>query len=35
VEEHLAARFGEVRCTIHLEPREYAIPTITFRGAHG
>ena len=35
VEEHLAVRFGEVRCTIHLEPREYAIPTITFRGAHG
>jgi cation diffusion facilitator family transporter len=35
VEEHLAARFGEVRCTIHLEPREYAIPTITFSGAHG
>ena len=35
VEEHLVARFGEVRCTIHLEPREYAIPTITFRGAHG
>ena len=35
VEEHLAARFGEVRCTIHLEPREYAIPDITFRGTHG
>jgi cation diffusion facilitator family transporter len=35
VEEHLAVRFGEVRCTIHLEPREYAIPTITFRGTHG
>jgi cation diffusion facilitator family transporter len=35
VEEHLEARFGEVRCTIHLEPREYAIPDITFRGAHG
>jgi cation diffusion facilitator family transporter len=35
VEEHLQAKFGEVRCTIHLEPREYAIPTITFRGAHG
>jgi cation diffusion facilitator family transporter len=35
VEEHLAARFGEVRCTIHLEPREYAIAEITFRGTHG
>jgi cation diffusion facilitator family transporter len=35
VEDHLAARFGEVRCTIHLEPREYAIPTITFSGTHG
>ena len=35
VEEHLEARFGSVRCTIHLEPREYAIAEITFRGAHG
>ena len=35
VEEHLEARFGAVRCTIHLEPREYAIAEITFRGAHG
>jgi cation diffusion facilitator family transporter len=35
VEEHLEARFGAVRCTIHLEPREYAIADITFRGAHG
>jgi cation diffusion facilitator family transporter len=35
VEEHLEARFGPVRCTIHLEPREYAIPTITFQGTHG
>ncbi|NDG75267.1 MAG: cation transporter [Synechococcaceae bacterium WB8_1B_136] len=35
VEEHLEARFGQVRCTIHLEPREYAIPSITFSGAHG
>ena len=35
VEEHLEARFGHVRCTIHLEPREYAIPTITFQGTHG
>ena len=35
VEEHLEARFGAVRCTIHLEPREYAISDITFRGTHG
>jgi divalent metal cation (Fe/Co/Zn/Cd) transporter len=35
VEEHLEQRFGQVRCTIHLEPREYAIAEITFRGAHG
>ena len=35
VEEHLEQRFGNVRCTIHLEPREYAIADITFRGAHG
>jgi DHA2 family multidrug resistance protein len=31
----LKQRFGQVRCTIHLEPREYAIAEITFRGAHG
>ncbi len=35
VEEHLEARFGAVRCTIHLEPREYAVADITFRGTHG
>jgi cation diffusion facilitator family transporter len=35
VEDHLEARFGPVRCTIHLEPREYAIADITFRGTHG
>ncbi len=35
VEEHLEARYGPVRCTIHLEPREYASSAITFRGAHG
>lgn len=35
VEEHLEARFGPVRCTIHLEPREYASAEITFRGTHG
>ncbi|MEB3171299.1 MAG: cation diffusion facilitator family transporter [Synechococcaceae cyanobacterium] len=35
VEEHLQERFGPVRCTIHLEPREYASATITYRGTHG
>jgi hypothetical protein len=24
-----------VRCTIHLEPREYASSAITFKGTHG
>lgn len=35
VEERLQARFGPVRCTIHLEPREYASAAITFSGTHG
>lgn len=35
VEERLEHRFGPVRCTIHLEPSEYASSDITFRGAHG
>lgn len=35
VEEHIEARFGPVRCTIHLEPPEYASAEITFRGTHG
>ncbi|MEB3235876.1 MAG: cation transporter dimerization domain-containing protein [Cyanobacteriota bacterium] len=35
VEERLEDRFGPVRCTIHLEPREYASAAITFKGAHG
>jgi len=35
VEEHLERRFGPVRCTIHLEPLEYAESTITFQGTHG
>ena len=35
VEAQLEARFGPVRCTIHLEPRDYAMADITFRGAHG
>jgi cation diffusion facilitator family transporter len=35
VEERLEARYGPTRCTIHLEPREYASAAITFRGTHG
>jgi cation diffusion facilitator family transporter len=35
VEERLENQFGPVRCTIHLEPREYASAAITFKGAHG
>ena len=35
VEERLESRFGPVRCTIHLEPRDYAEQVITFRGTHG
>lgn len=35
VEDRLDAQFGPVRCTIHLEPREYASSAITFKGAHG
>ncbi|SBO42450.1 Cation efflux system protein [Cyanobium sp. NIES-981] len=35
VEEHLDGRFGPLRCSIHLEPREYASDRITFHGAHG
>ncbi len=35
VEQRLGDRFGPVRCTIHLEPRDYAVAEITFRGAHG
>ena len=35
VEERLETRFGPVRCTIHLEPRDYAEQQITFRGTHG
>ena len=35
VEEHLEARYGPLRCTIHLEPREYASAAITFQGTHG
>ena len=35
VEERLERRFGPVRCTIHLEPKDYAEQSITFRGTHG
>ena len=35
VEERLEQRFGPVRCTIHLEPKDYAEQQITFRGTHG
>ena len=35
VEDRLESRFGPVRCTIHLEPRDYAEQQITFRGTHG
>ena len=35
VEDRLERSFGPVRCTIHLEPREYAESTITFQGTHG
>jgi divalent metal cation (Fe/Co/Zn/Cd) transporter len=35
VEQRLEDRFGPVRCTIHLEPRDYAVAEITFHGAHG
>jgi cation diffusion facilitator family transporter len=35
VEERLESHFGPVRCTIHLEPRDYAEQVITFRGTHG
>ncbi|MEX0589213.1 MAG: cation diffusion facilitator family transporter [Cyanobium sp.] len=35
VEDHLENRFGRVRCTIHLEPQEYATAAITFKGTHG
>ena len=35
VEERLERRFGPVRCTIHLEPTDYAEQAITFRGTHG
>ena len=35
VEDRLDQRFGPVRCTIHLEPKEYVEQDITFSGTHG
>ena len=35
VEERLAQRFGPVRCTIHLEPKDYVQEGITYSGTHG
>ena len=35
VETRLDQKFGPVRCTIHLEPREYVEDGITYTGAHG
>ncbi|MDA7622291.1 cation diffusion facilitator family transporter [bacterium] len=35
VETRLDQKFGPVRCTIHLEPREYVEDGITYSGAHG
>ena len=35
VEARLDQKFGPVRCTIHLEPRDYVEDGITYMGAHG
>ena len=35
VETRLDQKFGPVRCTIHLEPRDYVEDGITYSGAHG
>ncbi|MAR08118.1 MAG: cation-efflux pump [Cyanobium sp. NAT70] len=35
VEDRLAQRFGPVRCTIHLEPKDYVQEGITYSGTHG
>ena len=35
VEERLEESYGPVRCTIHLEPKEYVEEGITYTGAHG
>ena len=35
IEARLDQKFGPVRCTIHLEPRDYVEDGITYTGAHG
>jgi cation diffusion facilitator family transporter len=35
VETRLDQKFGPLRCTIHLEPRDYVEDGITYSGAHG
>ncbi|QNI94204.1 cation diffusion facilitator transporter family protein [Synechococcus sp. A15-127] len=35
VEERLDRSFGPVRCTIHLEPKDYVEEGITYTGTHG
>ena len=35
VETRLDQKFGPVRCTMHLEPRDYVEDGITYSGAHG
>jgi cation diffusion facilitator family transporter len=35
VETRLDQKFGPVRCTIHLEPRDYVEDGITYSGTHG
>ena len=35
VEERLDRVFGPVRCTIHLEPKDYVEDEITYTGTHG
>ena len=35
VEDRLDQRFGPVRCTIHLEPKDYVEQEITYSGTHG
>ena len=35
VEERLERAFGPVRCTIHLEPKEYVEQDITYKRTHG
>ena len=35
VEERLEETFGPVRCTIHLEPKDYVEDGITYTGVHG